>query len=57
MNIYKFEANGKNIEVEAIKAVDAMVKANQQFNNLPQGVWMAAGSLRNYRWANGNFFD
>ena len=57
MNTYKFEANGKQIEVEAVKAVEAMVKANQQFGSLPQGAWMAAGSLRNFRWAKGNFFD
>ena len=57
MNIYKFEANGKTIEVEATKMLEAMAEANKQFGSLPQGVWMASGSLRNYYWAKGNFFD
>ena len=57
MNTYKFEANGKKVEVEATKILEAMVEANKQFGSLPQGAWMASGSLRNYRWAVGNFFD
>ena len=57
MNTYSFEANGKKIEIEAAKAGDAMAEANKQFGSLPQGAWMASGSLRNYYWAKGNFFD
>ena len=57
MNTYKFEANGKKIEVEATKILEAMAEANKQFGSLPQGAWMASGSLRNYYWAKGNFFD
>jgi hypothetical protein len=57
MNTYKFEANGKKIEVEAAKMLEAMAEANKQFGSLPQGAWVASGSLRNYYWAKGNFFD
>jgi hypothetical protein len=57
MVTYKFEANGKKIEVEAAKMLEAMAIANKQFGSLPQGAWMASGSLRNYYWAKGNFFD
>jgi hypothetical protein len=45
MNTYKFEANGKKIEVEAAKMLEAMAEANKQFGSLPQGAWMAGGSL------------
>ena len=57
MNTYSFSAAGKRIEVEATKMLEAMAEANKQFGSLPQGAWMASGSLRNYRWAVGNFFD
>ena len=57
MNTYSFSAAGKKIEVEAAKMLEAMAVANKQFGSLPQGAWMASGSLRNYYWAKGNFFD
>jgi hypothetical protein len=57
MNTYSFSAAGKKIEVEATKMLEAMAIANKQFGSLPQGAWMASGSLRNYYWAKGNFFD
>jgi hypothetical protein len=57
MNTYSFSAAGKKIEVEATKMLEAMAEANKQFGSLPQGAWMASGSLHNYRWAKGNFFD
>jgi hypothetical protein len=57
MNTYSFSAAGKRIEVEANRMLEAMDKANKQFGPLPQGAWMASGSLRNYYWAKGNFFD
>jgi hypothetical protein len=54
---YQFEANGKKIVVEAARMGEAMEKANKTFGSLPQGAWMANGSILNYRWALGNFFD
>ena len=57
MNIYKFEAQGRKIQIKANRMLEAMAEANKQFGSLPQGAWMASGSLRNYRWALGNFFD
>jgi hypothetical protein len=57
MNTYSFSAAGKRIEVEANRMLEAMDKANKMFGPLPQGAWMASGSLRNYYWAKGNFFD
>ena len=57
MNTYLFSANGQKIEVEAARMLEAMSKANKLFGPLPQGAWMASGSLRNYYWAKGNFFD
>ncbi len=57
MNTYSFSAAGKRIEVEASRMLEAMDKANKMFGPLPQGAWMANGSLRNYYWAKGNFFD
>jgi hypothetical protein len=57
MNTYKFEANGKKIEVEAAKMLDAIVEANKQFGSLPQGAWVAKSSIRGFYWAAGNFFD
>ncbi len=57
MNTYSFSAAGKRIEVEASRMLEAMDKANKMFGPLPQGAWMASGSLRNYYWAKGNFFD
>ena len=57
MNTYSFSAAGKRIEVEANRMLEAMDKANKQFGPIPQGAWMASGSLRNYYWAKGNFFD
>ncbi len=57
MITYSFSANGRKIEVEANRMLEAMDKANKQFGPLPQGAWMASGSLRNYYWAKGNFFD
>ena len=57
MTKYQFEVNGKKIVVEATRMGEAMEKANKQFGSLPQGAWMANGSILNYRWALGNFFD
>ncbi len=57
MNTYSFSTAGKRIEVEANRMLEAMDKANKMFGPLPQGAWMASGSLRNYYWAKGNFFD
>lgn len=57
MNTYKFEANGKKIEIEAAKMLDAMAEANKQFGSLPQGAWVANSSIRDFYWAKGNFFD
>jgi hypothetical protein len=57
MNTYSFNANGRKIEVEAARMLEAMGKANKLFGSLPQGAWMASGSLNNYYWAKGNFFD
>ena len=54
---YQFEANSKKIVVEADKMLSAMVEANKQFGSLPQGAWMAVGSLNSYRWVPGNFVD
>lgn len=57
MVTYKFEANGKKIEIEAERMLEAMDKANKVFGSLPQGAWVANSSIRNYYWAKGNFFD
>ena len=57
MVTYKFEANGKKIEIEADRMLEAMNKANKVFGSLPQGAWVANNSIRNYYWAAGNFFD
>ena len=57
MVTYKFEANGKKIEIEADRMLEAMDKANKVFGSLPQGAWVANSSIRNYYWAKGNFFD
>ncbi len=57
MNIYSFSAGGKRIGVEANRMLEAMGKANKLFGPLPQGAWVANGSIRDYYWAKGNFFD
>ena len=54
---YQFEANGKKIEIEAERMLDAMAKANEAFGSLPQGAWVANSSIRDFYWAKGNFFD
>lgn len=58
MKKFRFEANGKKIEVEATKMLDAMVEANKQFGSLPRGAWMPkVSSDCDFYWAAGNFFD
>ena len=58
---FQFEANGKKIEIEAAKMLDAMAEANKQFGSLPQGAWFDTASfgpgVLGYRWQTGNFFD
>jgi hypothetical protein len=57
MITYSFSANGRKIEVEANRMLEAMDKANKLFGPMPQGAWVAKSSLRDYYWAKGNFFD